>query len=337
MVFSTDVAADLPKMDRLDYIHLGDYLARADGRAPMGLEQAQHYLAGRVRVRTPLGAVEYLDHALTDADAYNKRLAVALNCMEIYKVIFPEEYANSTSPYLSTQREHELYRLVNDRVFPLLMSEDADIETHMRREPLFFLPYIPMRGVQRHVWAGGQFHFWEIEMAYRLVQVLSGMTGRGGKGWQALSLYCGLENVPPPAPPIAAVGWTLFNYSCAVEQNPLKALPKAFEMITYRTGNPWLDLPQVGFVGFGWSIERITGLLGARLEAEQITEAIDELSVWLEEDPAARIARVVELWNDAAAKEVAAGGEGLYIDDDTQEWRHHDWYDDPNIEMRRDN
>lgn len=301
----------------------------------IGLEQAKLYLATRIRTRTPLGAAEYLDVALTDRGSYDKWLEVALNCMEIYRGLFPEEWGHSTSPYLSTQREQELYRLVNDGLFPLMVSESDDVEAFIRQSPQFRLQFIPMRGLQRHLWMGGRFNVGEIETAFRVAAVLAKQF-EGGESWSVLRTHYDLQQVPEPADPLAAVGWSLFVYSCQVEDSPLCYLPMAFNMISYKTGNPWLDLPPVGLCGFAWSLEKIIELSIGMVRAQQIGEDIVELSTWLEEDPAPRIARVVELWNDAASKEVAAGGEGLIHDEETGElYRREDWWNAQETEMVR--
>lgn len=285
-------------------------------REMLSLERARLHLATRSRVRTPLGASEFLGRSLDHGrETYSKRVQVALDVISIYREFFPEEYARSGSPHYSTEREHEFYRLVNTKLFPLLLSEDADLETHMSREPNFFLPFIPMKGTQKHIWAMGCFDFREIEIEFQVAQVLSGFTGAGGAGWQALSLLYGLEGLPAPAPPVGAVGWQLFDYSCAVENTPLKYLPVAFNMIAYKTGNQWLDLPQIGYVGFEWSREQIAKLLLARQEADDINLKMKALGLWLEEDPAARIGRAIELWNRAAATEEQYGYGGMLQDD----------------------
>ncbi|HEX8708846.1 MAG TPA: hypothetical protein VF723_11430 [Pyrinomonadaceae bacterium] len=283
-----------------------------EGCKSMGLEKARLYLATRARVRTPLGAAELLGRTADHGrETYDKRVQVAVEVLSIYREIFPEEWRRSGSPAFSTQREHEFYRLVHAKLFPLLLSEDTDLETHMRREPNFFLPFIPMRGTQRHTWADGRFDFREIEIEFKLAQVLSGYTGAGGPGWQALRLMYGIEGVEAPAPPLGSVGWQLFTYSCAVEETPLKYLPLAFNMISYRTGNPWLDLPQIGYAGFDWSREEVARLAFARHQADDLNLTCKALGVWLEEAPAGRIARAVELWNRAALTEKEYGYEGM--------------------------
>jgi hypothetical protein len=278
------------------------------------LNDARIYLASRVRVRTPLGAAEFLGVIYHhERETYDKRVQVALDCIELYRQFFPEEYSRSQSPAFSTRLEQEFYALVNDRLFPLLLSEEVDISTHILNEPNFFLPFIPMRGTQQHVWAGGCFDFRQIETVYKLAQVLSGFTGAGGRGWQALRHHFGLQGVPEPAPPTAGVGWTLFCYSCAVEETPIKHLPLAFHMISYRTGNPWLDLPQVGYVGFEWSAEQISRLHLAWRGAGEMNRQLGVLDAWLNEDPGPRIARAVELWNKAAQVEELSGQANVYL------------------------
>ncbi len=290
-------------------------------RELLSLGRARIYLGSRARTRTPLGAIECLAvMGAPEGENYDKRVRLALDCIEIYRELFPEEYARSSAPHFSTQREHEFYRLVHTRLFPLLFNQEVDTLTLLEREPLFFLPFIPLRGIQRHIWGGGQFHFWEIETVFRLAQVLSFGTGAGGRGWEALRLAYGLDDELKPAPPLAAVGWSLFRYSCAVEESPLRFLPYAFELITYKTGNPWLDLPQIGFVGFEWSSKEIMRLALQWREANSIVLGVETLDQWLAGDPKQRLSRAIELWNDAAVKEREAGAVGLLIDHETGEW-----------------
>lgn len=279
-------------------------------RALLNLDRAKLYLATRVRATTPLGAVEFLQMLRTGArDEYDERVSIALDCLDIYRKIFPEEYARSGAPHFSIQREHEFYRLVHTRLFPLFVHEDdvhpGDLLRLLEDEPQLFIPFIPVRGMQRHTWAGGQFNFWQIELCYQIAQVLSWRTGAEGAGWQALSLHYGMVgDVSAPAPPLGAVGWHLFEHSCYVEETPLRFLPAAFYLIGYETGNVWLDLPNhVGYVAHEWSARNVADLLVKRMKADQTNTAMKALDIWLEEAPRRGIARAVEIWNAAARKE----------------------------------
>lgn len=282
-------------------------------RELLSQSRASFYLASRVRMHTPLGAAEFLEcrreHRI---NYYQARVQTALTCLGIYREFFKEEYQRSSAPFFSTQREHEFYRLVHTRLFPLFIGEEETILERLDREPTFFLPYIPVMGLQQHHWEGGCFNFWEIELCFQLAQVLGGNTGAGGKGWQALAMHYGLHAVAEPAPPLAVVGWDLFCHSCKVQDSPLKYLPLAFNMIGYRTGNIWLDSEGIALP---WSPQRVAQLAMMREQASVGEIAILKLDWWLREDPQSRIARVVELWNDASEKERESGYGGMLVAD----------------------
>jgi len=306
---------------------LGTYPSGCRIPSAVSLESAKLYLAGRIRTRAPLGAAEYLDFVKgRDGESWDKRCRLALECMRIYRALFPGEWANSTSPYLSTQREQELYRLVDEHLFPLRVSETIDVDEFIRNDAQFYTRFIPMRGLQSVMWVEGQFKFEEIPPAFRLTLAMSRQMLGPAFSWNAVCQHYGLENEPAPAPPLAAVGWSLFNYSCMVEPTPLRHFPLAFHFTTYQTGNAWLDIPQIGFFGFDWSLEKVLELTKDRVEAEDMSAAIVAVSNWFEEDPPARIAHAVELWNDAAEKERESGGEGLIHDERGEFYRREDWF-----------
>jgi hypothetical protein len=169
------------------------------------------------------------------------------------------------------------------------------------------------------MWAGGMFHFHEIETVYKVAQVLSWMTGAGGRGWHALMHYFGLRGIEAPAPPFAAVGWSLFVYSCSISESPLRHMPMAFHMISYKTGNLLLDLPQLGILGQDWTSEEVARLTLMREHADRLTNEVMALNRWLDEDPAARIAQVIDLWNRAAKIEEDTDTVGLTATDLVQQ------------------
>lgn len=280
-------------------------------RELLSFDKAAAYLVGRVRVLTPLGASEFLMSSATHGrDAFDNRCRLALTVCELYRQVFPREYDASASPPFSTQREQEFYALVERRLFPLRMSEGASLATHVGREPNFFLPFIPVRGQQPHNWAEGCCPFEKLETVFKLALVLSGMMPGG---WRSLGLKRG------PSAITGAVGWSLFVYSCAVEETPLRALPLAINMVSHKTGNPWLDLPPVGYFGFDWSLEELMRLHLLMARARDITGQVLGLSAWLDELPAARLGRAIELWESGARIEAEMGASGVDSGDVTRE------------------
>lgn len=261
------------------------------------LAQATTYLAGRLRTRTPLGAAEYLTCRKTvrEPEAYEQRVKLAATKMELYRHFFPRQYASSDAPAYSIERERELYRLINARLFPLHDPVGG---------PMVFHPSIPIVGIQQHNWVDGCCEFLKLQLVFRLCLVLGGAEP---ERWREI----GLEQLP--APPVAAVGWTLFQYSCLVAGNPLRLLPMAFTLVGYRTGNAWLDVPPGYSERVEWSVQSIATLAVARTEAEQISLAVAGLNLWLEADHPARIRQAVAIWDKAAALESNRGMEGLYV------------------------
>jgi hypothetical protein len=287
----------------------------------LSFDEARLYLVKRSRVRTPLGAAEFLGRTLDHGrETYDNRVRTCAEVTGMYREIFPEEYRRSSAPHYSTAREHEFYRLVNAHLFPLRLSEDVDLETHMRREPNLFLPFIPVKGTQQHVWALGGFNFRKIEIEYQIPQMLSDrMEQPGVDGWQAMRIMYGVEG-ERPRPPLGAVGWQLFAYSCSVEESPLKYLPLAFRMTSYKTGNVWLDLSPVGDIGSEWKREQIAKLSLEWQQANHIYLQMKALGCWLEEDPKARIEQIVKVWNKASMTEQEYGFAGMLGDDLAQQY-----------------
>jgi hypothetical protein len=300
-------------------------------REAISLQAARVYLGSRVLVRTPLGASQFLavrfgdpkEDAAEMREAWDARVKVALDCDEIYRVAFPDEYRKTSSPYLSLQREQELYQLIHTRLFPLLRDDEEhqpisrwQLQRFIEVNPHFFLEYIPLRGAQRHIWNPRFTEFEEINLAYQVAWALSRefFYSDDPPAWQQLNELHGLD-FPEPALPLASVGWTELLHTCAVEQTPLRFLPLTFQAISYKTGNRFLDLPQIGAMGFDWGLREIIDMHLGWSNALDIMQAIDALARWLEEDPKVRVGRVYEIWNRAAAIESESPFAGMLAPD----------------------
>jgi len=318
-------------------------------REAISLQAARVYLGSRVRVRTPLGASEFLmvrcppprgygdpnEDAAEMRQAYDGRVKIALDCDEIYRAAFPAEYRQSPSPYLSLPREQELYKLIHARLFPVLYVEDdgapikrravgsiprtatnAEVVRWFNEHPDLFLPFIPLRGAQRHVWNADWTDFDEVNLAYQVAWALSRefFGSDDPPAWQELNELHGLD-FPEPALPLASVGWTELLHTCAVEPTPLRYLPLTFQAISYKTGNRFLDLPQIGAMGLKWGLREIIDMHLSWGNALDILQAIDALSRWLEEDPKGRVGRVYDIWNRAAAIESESPFAGMLAGD----------------------
>lgn len=263
-----------------------------------GTEEAANVLVGLSRVRTPLGASEFLRmqlpvnfdryrRLLGSDDFFRARCEVALEVSELYKAMFPREYAASQSPVYSVAREHEFYRLVAMRCFRV------EVEP-IKHQPDFFWPAIPVTSLQRHKWDEGCCEFKDLELVFKLILVLS---GRRSVGWRELTVQYGLAGTP--APPLEHAAWHDFVNVCLLEDSPLFHLPLAFYMVGLQTGNVWLDVPAEGFMGLKWDARNIAKLMVERIAAEKMLQQVYEINSWLEMKPRERIQEVLAMWNAA--------------------------------------
>lgn len=264
----------------------------------MSLKRATQSLVKRVRLATPIGAVEYLKVAAFEvADGrsikkverqklYADRIRLSVDLMELYRELFPREYAASMSPPFSTAREHEFYRLVDLRMFPVELKQ-------IDEDPEFFWPGIPLTSKQPHDWVNGCCAFDELETVYKLALILSDR--KPGEWWRKLGI------TRAPAPPLERIAWSLFVYTCRVQDSPLKFLPFAFYMTMHETGNPWLDVPAEGYMGYSldWTGSNIARLFVHRTQASEMLYNVNSCSRWLDEKPE-NLAYAVQLWNEAA-------------------------------------
>lgn len=279
----------------------------------LGTIDARFYLAARMRTRTPAGAAEYLKIRLTHEQAWGGRVKLSLDLMQIYRELFPRHYAASRAPHFSTAREHELYRLVNLHLFPLCVSEDGqrvELDRHISRDPNFFLPVIPVQGTQQHDWVEGCCAFADLQQVFQLALVLA-WHPLGRKNREAYLAALGLGGVEI-APPLGAYGWSHFKYWISTGGTPLAELTHAFEMISYKTGSPWLDVPRAaGMAAVGWTPHNVGRLFTARRQAEEINARVLGLDRWLREVGAVGALMAIELWNAASGMEAEAGLAGL--------------------------
>jgi hypothetical protein len=277
----------------------------------LGTTDSRFFLVSRSRLLTPLGAAEYLKVKAThEAEAWDARVKVCLDVMELYRTFYPRQYAASTSPHYSTAREHEFYRLVNEHLFPLTgwgADRQDSLEELIRRDPNFFLPAIPLAGTQQHDWQRGCCPFPKLQTVFKLALCLIGHPL--GKV-DAFVREFGLAH--EPAPPLAAWGWQQFLLMCGVHDGPLRYLPLAIDMVCYSTRTPWLDIPpKVAGVTAEWGVQTIGKLFLARQKAEQVSMAVFALDAWLNESPAERVGHAVKLWNSIHVMEEQSGFGGM--------------------------
>lgn len=273
-------------------------------REAISLKRATEFLVRRARLRTPIGSAEYLkmlyfqraDRHEDSKNTTGARIAICVEVMELYRALFPREYAASMSPAFSIAREQEFYRLLNLRMFPVELSQvDA--------EPEFFWPGIPISSKQPHDWERIHEHGWEdgcaryekLETAYKLAMTMCEHRRPGM--WRKLGLR------EEPAPPLSKIPWSLFVYTCRIEDTPIKYLPLAFYITHSETGNLWLDTPKEtplsGMPRIEWNLGNVIALFSSRTQASMLLDNVNQCSAWLDQSPA-NLRYAAHLWNQAA-------------------------------------
>jgi hypothetical protein len=257
-------------------------------------ESAAVWLAGRARARTPRGAAEFLTMCRTD---YASRVRSGLTILSLYERLFPKEYANSTRPPFTTERETEFYHLVNERKFPVDL-------TPCYKHPNWVYLWIPIRCVQKYDFIlGPRVPFEQWPQAFQLIIALCN-TFKRADWWPRLARLHGLPERPRPRD-WETVSVNRFAELCIGEPNPLNMLPAAFLVVSYRTGNLFLDSHPLNptykalNACFEWNVQNVETLAAHWREGKQIITKIAALSAWLAQSPAERMSRAVELWNAA--------------------------------------
>ncbi len=277
------------------------------------LERAVDLLVGRMRLRTPLGAVEFLEFRNRKKPGFLKswaeRLEIARVVSELYRDLFPHEYATSQTPAYSTLREQEFYKLVDEHVFPLMLEHFDEY----KNEPNFYLPFIPVRGIQEHDWVQGCCEFEDLQTIFQLALVLSGRSEP--EHWNAL----GLAKRPDPIVGADPNKWDVFVAMCAkMEGTPLLNFTLTFYLLNYNTQCVWLDLPPfAGYIAFEWSREEFGKLIIEKQRADEINHKLAELNAWLDEDRLVRIRCIAELWEMAAVYKETKYGQTTGIEQGT--------------------
>ncbi len=249
---------------------------------------ASEWLVSRARVRQPSGAMEYLTAG--DREERRARTKLARHLSLLYREFFPRQYHLSPQPFFSLEREHEFYNLVNQVLFPLDLRP---LEQH--RDWMY--PVIPIRCQQPHDWFSRDYTFEHLEPPFQLTHALFDADSEGF--WRMLRRHYGLPESPRPLP-YGRTNSLKFVELCVAESTPLRHLPTAIVMQSYRTGSMWLDIPPGMMAGESWTFDEVHKLHVHWVMAKRMFHAIDILSEWLIGAPAERFGRAVQLWNMSA-------------------------------------
>lgn len=263
-----------------------------------------------------LRAVEWLGHArnhsATSALDYLEQLRSSTAILDAYRRMFPALWACSAAPTSGyddkypahSPREGEFLRIMSRHYF-YLPEDDGWMDEEQHYDSI---PVTPMQGDS---WCCGDF---EVDNLRACFHVTIGLNG-GTEYWEHVAARYGLD--PGEQKPVAEIDYFRYKELCQAEPTALKHLPFALDLMSYDTGNVWLDnsfcQPQTYYP---WTVPNILKLSREFKEARRAYDKMDELDRYLDNNPQEAVPRALELWNASArnknhaSSSIAAEGQG---------------------------
>lgn len=223
-------------------------------------------------------------------------LAESAQILSLYRHYFPRRYAVSKKSMLYNNwqvyspRELEFMELVEKRLFPLASDVLADSDERY--------PYLPICSQAI-----------DMEDTARLrpaLQLLIGLVGGvyADVNWDELLTHLSPGSQLPMTSVDACgqyeVDWEKFETECARLGGPMKHIGMAFSIVTYSTGNFWLDYTDeilcYGNYDFPWTVEATEYLAAEWKQAEAMTKTLCQVLDWLEARPGC-VAQLITTWN----------------------------------------
>ena len=155
----------------------------------------------------------------------------------LYKQFFPREYKRSQAPLLIEHvdsfntRELEFFRLVNERLFPIL--EDVLDEWGQDSERDSTIPFTPM-GLD---WMDSLYEWTLPVQVFALM-----MMGDSLDGDQLAAIGPGTPQLTAFDGRLYAIDWRRFTRLCRQAGGLMELVPTALDVVGHGTGNLWLDV-----------------------------------------------------------------------------------------------
>lgn len=245
-------------------------------------------------------SMELLSEVTNDGDVCDRleELAREARVFAVFRDVFPDDFAKLDSRSLKRQGETRAgvlacVELVSDRLFPLFA--EAIEECGLGGVP--FISFVD----HENDW----YQPWDLPSALRLALYLN-HADIDDPGEMLDSL--GLERkdaarVPVPEDP----GSLAYDIDAALGREPrvLRRLGSIALIPARDTGLVFYDGCCMcgGCDSVEWSVENITALTAQYRDACELTDAVRELSGWIDADPPHRVAHAVRAWNRAVERE----------------------------------
>jgi hypothetical protein len=241
-------------------------------------------------------AIDYLTRRSISIDKAIHKLSYldeVSEALKIYQHFFPKEFA---SDKLKPIREigdlhatlEKCLRLINQHLFNL---PDWYFDELAHEESLNYVPIEPIFG-----------EWWDIdfEELAPLWQVLLILTREVTLDWveSEMGRIIGAANNARRQWKDRKTDFYKLARLCRRQAPPLRHLDLALSVLSFNTGNPWLDTTYESPITVDWTVENIKHLRKSWREAIQANKHIDSLDHWLSEDES-HISELLNLWSRA--------------------------------------
>lgn len=222
--------------------------------------------------------------------------------LALYQQFFPQEFAASQANpqrpvnQAYSEMEAEFFRLVDRRLFPMPYLVDVLVDMEPEERSLD-IPVAP--------WGRDWWNAYDLEPGWQLLLLLAEEFTLENHSHYSLTLHRRpewpqLERLLQQALGCVVTKASL-ERSAALAEEPLCFLPQALQVIRHDTGNFLLDsTPDMEMGEIYWCAENVELLRDLAQEAEALLARVDQLILWLEDQPVAHFRKVVALWRHAS-------------------------------------
>ena len=243
------------------------------------LYQAIEYLGFRARNRNAISACETIEKLVAEQQKY-----------QLFKKFFPDQWNNSRASFFKTgyyenysERTNEFFRLVHEKLFPVLSGWNEDEEAELEN---FYIFSFNIDLCCEEI----EYEHLRISYVFALIFFF-----RDDEIWEFLA--CNYEICREDFPAVNNLSHD--NLWRGTRTGKTALYVNLFEIIDHSTQNPWLDTMNCrGGECFAWDEDTINFLTETYKESQRLLEQTVLLDEMIAANPKQVLIDLISLWND---------------------------------------
>ena len=243
------------------------------------LYQAIEYLGFRARNRNAISACETIEKLVAEQQKY-----------QLFKKFFPDDWNNSRASFFKTgyyenysERTNEFFRLVHEKLFPVLSGWNEDEEAELEN---FYIFSFNIDSCCEEI----EYENLRVSYVFALICFF-----RDDEIWEFLSANYNISREDFPA----VNNLPHDNLWRGTRTGKTELYVNLFEIIDHSTQNPWLDTMNCrGGECFAWDEDTINFLTETYKESQRLLEQTVLLDEMIAANPKQVLLDLISLWND---------------------------------------